>query len=94
MAVRPLTLRPRHDRLTLDTPETQVLMELADLPYNCGFEHTVLLVRLSPTRFVTWDTDGRIVSENLEDEVMIPLARNAPFPAEERHFRVFGNILR
>ena len=85
MSVIVTRLGAQAGRLTLDVPETQVLIEV-DGHATCSYEHHVLLARVRDTTFITLDSELVMAVEDLSREVIVPLPRLAPFPRKNRPY--------
>ena len=75
-----------HDYKTWDIHEKQILVKVSGIPQE--WEHTILFGRTKECTFITYDSDGVLRPENLENERLVPLAANSEYPLEERPFRV------
>lgn len=80
------------NHLTLDVGDLQVLVEADEDDDEANYEHLILAHRIRPGEFVAIFPDGLSRFLDLKSSVVIPLAlaRNAPFPLDERPFRAHG----
>ena len=70
---------------SLDIAERQVLLGLDQLERGCAHEHHALLFRVSEARWVCLNSAGEVEVINTSEEfIIVPVMRNALFPAGAR----------
>ena len=67
---------------TLDIEERQVLLQMDDDEWHLHILH----VRVDGSKWVTSGADGEVALDDMSEHFVVPLSRNAAFPAEGRPF--------
>ena len=68
-------------RRSLDIPEMQMLVEFPGDPNNLDYHHRISWYRVERSEWIISTPDGDVYEEDYAGVTVVPLTRNAPYPA-------------
>lgn len=68
-------------RRSLDIPEMQMLVEFPGDPNNLDYHHRIFWYRVERSEWIISTPDGDVYEEDYAGVTVVPLTRNAPYPA-------------